>query len=160
MGKGLERNILSQVSWPAILLVIFITTVVVFSWKYLRVATLQPAFWMFAIIGLGGDSFTTGLLGKCGLEEQQMGWTRKVCGAHPSMICSFITRLGIFVFFFGLYYAIRSFELWNFHPYFFAIIYLPVALAAAGIGATTINGVSILLGKIRGDCSGFLSDFQ
>lgn len=151
MDRREHGNFLSKVSWPAILLAIFIFLAVALSWKFLPVAELQIEFWSIVIVGLLGDSVTTGLLGKYGLEEQQMGYTRWLCGGNPSMTCSFLTRLGVFLIFFFPYMAILNFELWNFHSYFATVILSPVALAAAGIGATFINGISILRRQFSGE---------
>lgn len=52
----------------------------------------QMSLWQIAIVTtLFGDSATTALIGRFGMEEQH-GYTRKVCGAQPSLLCSVLTR--------------------------------------------------------------------
>lgn len=98
-----------------------------------------------------GDSVTTGLLGKYGLEEQEVGFTRWACGATPNMVCSFVTRGLIFVSAFAIYITIVWTEVGlKFQPVAIAVLALPVVLAVGGFAATMLNGYAIIYAARHG----------
>lgn len=131
----------------AFMVVVTLPAVVVFP-----LVEFQRHFWMATVVTLVlGDSVTTGLLGKYGLEEQEVGFTRWACGAEPSMVCSFVTRGIIFVVAFGVYTAIVWTEVGlQFHLVAVSVLTLPLILAVGGLAATVLNGYAIISAARRG----------
>lgn len=110
----------------------------------LPVAELQTFFWAILAIGFIGDSITTGYFSKFGLEEQERGYTRWVCGAEPTLICATGTRALAFGIIFGLYsFAIKYKPLWEINYVRMAVLLLPIVFGLMAIGATAINGYAM-----------------
>lgn len=111
----------------------------------LPVAELQEFFWGVTVVGfLIGDSITTGYLGKFGLEEQERGYTRWVCGAEPTLVCATVTRLFAFIIIFTLYVLVIRYRLlWEYTIVQLTVLLIPVIFGLMGVGATLINTYGI-----------------
>lgn len=131
---------------PRAIAAAFMVVVTLPAVVFLPLVEFQRHFWMATIITLViGDSVTTGLLGKYGLEEQEVGFTRWACGAEPSMVCSFVTRGIIFIVALAVYTAIVWTEVGlQFQPIAVAVLTLPLILAVGGFAATVLNGYGII----------------
>jgi len=112
---------------------------------FLPFVKLQRYFWMASIITfLFGDSITTGLLQKYDLEEGGPV-TRRICGAKPSMGCSFLTRGLIFIVLIGVYIVLLRLSVMLQYPELHWVAFsLPVMLASGGFFATIYNSHGIL----------------
>jgi hypothetical protein len=116
--------------------VIIVFILVLSSFFLLPLGELQKELWIASIVTyLIGDTITTGMLGKFGLEEGQR-YTRRICGKHPSMRCSLLTRgfgfVGISIFYI---LAIQS----DIPIFNLVALFLPLMLAIAGLIATIWN---------------------
>ena len=122
---------------------------------FLPLIEYQRHFWMISVVTfIIGDSITTGLLGRHGLEEQEMGYTRRICGAEPTMLCAFVTRVIAFIVVGIFYVAVAGYGIGvEYRPIAISILALPVVLAAGGFAATMLNGYGILLARWTGDIS-------
>lgn len=138
---------------PRALALVFMLVVTIPSVVLLPLVEFQPYFWAGAIITfLIGDSITTALLGRFGLEEQEQGYTRWACGAEPSFVCSFGTRGIAFSVVGVLYLVVVRYGLGTqFNFIVLAALSLPLILAAGGIAATVLNTWGIVRAAQRGD---------
>lgn len=106
----------------------------------LDIANLQSQFWaLCAVALLGGDTVTTALLGRYGLEEGP-GFTRWACGTTPTLRCAFVTRLAIFGTLVVMYRGLTTGP-W---PLQTGSAVIPVVFGIAGVVATCLNTVGIL----------------
>lgn len=107
---------------------------------YADVSTLQREFWLVCAMALvGGDSLTTGLLGRYGLQEGP-GFTRWACGVEPSLRCAFVTRVAVFAALFLTYRLLRSAGWPSLRS---AATIVPVVFGIAAVVATGLNGVGM-----------------
>jgi hypothetical protein len=113
---------------------------------FLPLVELQRHFWIASVATfVVGDSVTTGLLGRYGLEEQEVGYTRRVCGAEPTMVCAFVTRVIAFAVMGALYVAVAEYGIGvQYKVVAISTLTLPVILASGGLAATVLNGYGIV----------------
>jgi hypothetical protein len=110
----------------------------------LPIVELQTFFWVVLAIGFLGDSITTGCLAKFGLEEQEKGYTRWLCGSEPTLICATGTRALAFGILLGLYSLVTEY-----HPFLeinyirTAVLMMPIVFAFMSIVATVINSYAM-----------------
>lgn len=132
-------------------IIMFAGTVLVMS--LVPVVEWQAYFWTASVVTFViGDSVTTALLGRFGLEEMEGGYTRWACGAEPTTTCSFGTRLAAFGIIGMMYLAViqSGFGLGN--RYFaIAVLATPLVLSLGGLAATILNGTAIALAARRHD---------
>jgi len=130
---------------PLILTIVVMVGATLLGIVYLPLAELQVFLWSAAFITfLIGDTITTGLLGDYGLEEQQVGYTRWLCGSEPTMRCALFTRLLVLVI--ALIGQITV--LWtgfgiDYGGMAAVVLVLPLLLASGGVTATVINAHAI-----------------
>lgn len=130
---------------PATKVSVAVTVVALLIWVTLPIAELQGLFWGLTVVGfLIGDTITTGYLGNFGLEEQENGYTRWICGAEPTLFCAATTRIIAFVVVFGLYsLVIRYSILLQYQLMKIAVLMTPVVFGLMGIGATVLNSYAM-----------------
>ncbi len=139
------KSKIASMTTPSTLLTIFICVVVFPSILYLPLNQYQNELWFACVLTFFiGDSITTSLLSKFGLEEREKGYTRAICGAEPSWRCSFATRALALIGLFSAHWLILRYEigLW-FEPVASGIFSLPLILAVGGLGATCLNSYAI-----------------
>lgn len=131
---------------PRYIATIFMVAVTLSSVVFLPLVRLQQYFWAASVVTfVVGDSVTTGLLGKHGLEEQEVGYTRRVCGAEPTMVCAFVTRVIAFAVVGGLYVAVAEYGIGvQYQVVAISTLTLPVILSSGGFAATVLNGYGIV----------------
>lgn len=136
---------------PPVMAVIFMFVVTVPLMVLSPVVEWQKYFWAAAVVTFViGDSVTTALLGRFGLEEMERGYTRWACGAEPTIACAFSTRVIAFGVIGSLYLGVvqTGFGLGN--KYFaIAVVATPIVLSLGGLAATVLNGTAIALAARR-----------
>lgn len=130
---------------PATKVSVAVTVVALLIWITLPIAELQGFFWGLTVVGfLIGDTITTGYLANFGLEEQENGYTRWICGADPTLFCAATTRIIAFGVVFGLYsLVIRYSILLQYQLMEMAVLMTPVVFGLMGIGATVLNSYAM-----------------
>lgn len=105
----------------------------------------QAYFWTASVVTFViGDSVTTALLGRFGLEEAEGGYTHWACGAEPTAMCSFVTRLIAFGVIGSIYLAVVHTGFGLGYRYFaVAVLATPLVLSLGGLAATVLNGTEI-----------------
>jgi len=148
---GCRLSVLMGKLWDYLLVprrvaTIFMVAVTLPSVVFLPLVEFQQHFWIASVATfVVGDSVTTGLLGRHGLEEQEVGYTRRVCGAEPTMICAFVTRVIAFAVVGTLYIAVAGYGIGvQYQVVAISTLTLPVILASGGLAATVLNGYGIV----------------
>lgn len=138
---------------PRHIATMFMITVTLPSVVFFPLIELQGYFWVASIVTfVVGDSVTTGLLGRYGLEEQEVGYTRRVCGAEPTMVCAFITRVIAFAVVGAFYVAVAEYGIGvQYRVVAISTLTLPVILASGGLAATVLNGYGIVRARRASD---------
>lgn len=130
---------------PRSIATVFMIAVTLPSVILFPLVELQRSFWFASVVTFViGDSVTTGLLGRHGLKEQEVGYTRRVCGAEPTMVCAFVTRVIAFAVIGALYVAVAEYGIGvEYQMVAISTLTLPVILASGGFAATVLNGYAI-----------------
>ena len=71
-------------------------TLWVFALVFVPIGEYAVWLWGFAFTGIVGDTVTTSLFSRYGLEEQP-GFVRRVCGPQPSLKCMAATRVPVLI---------------------------------------------------------------
>lgn len=110
----------------------------------LPIAELQILFWGVLVVGLLGDSITTGYLSRFELEEQDTGYTRWACGAEPTLLCAGGTRAILFAAILIPYLLIFRYGiLQEYHIVQQTGLLAPLVLGLMAVGATLINSYAM-----------------
>ena len=144
--RNLGRRYLSP---TVIEFLVFVSVVALVSTRVLSLADMQTELWLVTILTvLVGDSGTTALLAKRGIEGGDLGYTRWICGELSSVGCAFMSRAIILFIVGGIYFGLLSIGGWGRPEFIFeTILYIPVILAAGGLAATLINVQTLLAHK-------------
>jgi len=131
---------------PRRIATVFMLVVTLPSVVFLPLVEFQRYFWIASVVTfVVGDSITTGLLGRHGLEEQEVGYTRRVCGAEPTMVCAFLTRIIAFAAVGSLYVAVAEYGIGvQYKVVAISTLTLPLILASGGLAATMLNSYGII----------------